>query len=95
MGTGHNSITHSPDGKEMFIVYHGRTTRTGDERVVFIDRMEVKDGEIKVYGPTTTPQKLPWGVRTFTNKKHCFLKLFYHPLHIIFIRKHRDNFVHI
>lgn len=58
-GTGHNSITYSPDGKEMFCVYHGRTTRTGEERVVFIDRMEVKAGRITVSGPTTTPQKLP------------------------------------
>ncbi|MCU7549681.1 glycoside hydrolase family 43 protein [Chitinophagaceae bacterium LB-8] len=58
-GTGHNSITYSPDGKEMFCVYHGRTKVTGDERVVFIDRMQVKNGKITVFGPTTTPQKLP------------------------------------
>ena len=61
-GTGHNSITYSPDGKEMFCVYHGRTAATGDERVVFIDRMEVKNGKIVVHGPTTTPQKLPSGL---------------------------------
>lgn len=61
-GTGHNSIAYSPDGKEMFCVYHGRTAKTGDERVVFIDRMEVKNGRITVFGPTTTPQKLPSGV---------------------------------
>jgi beta-xylosidase len=63
-GTGHNSITYSPDGKEMFCVYHGRTAKTGDERVVFIDRMLVKGGKITVLGPTTTPQKLPSGIRT-------------------------------
>jgi beta-xylosidase len=62
-GTGHNSITYSPDGKEMFCVYHARTTKTGDERVVFIDRMEVKGGKITVYGPTTKVQKLPSGAR--------------------------------
>jgi beta-xylosidase len=61
-GTGHNSIAYSPDGKEMFCVYHGRTAKTGDERVVFIDRMQVKGGKITVFGPTTTPQKLPSGV---------------------------------
>jgi beta-xylosidase len=61
-GTGHNSITYSPDGKEMFCVYHGRTKQTGDERVVFIDRMQVKGGKITVFGPTTTPQKLPSGI---------------------------------
>jgi beta-xylosidase len=62
-GTGHNSIIYSPDGKEMFCVYHGRTTATGEERVVFIDRMKVKNGKITVYGPTTTPQKKPSGSR--------------------------------
>lgn len=65
-GTGHNSITYSPDGKEMFCVYHGRTTKTGDERVVFIDRMEVKKEKITVFGPTTTPQKIPSGVGSAT-----------------------------
>ena len=62
-GTGHNSITYSPDGKEMFCVYHGRTTKTGDERVVFIDRMQVNGKRITVAGPTTTPQKLPSGTK--------------------------------
>lgn len=63
-GTGHNSITYSPDGKEMFCVYHARTTKTGDQRVVFIDRMQVKGGKITVSGPITTPQKLPSGTTT-------------------------------
>jgi len=62
-GTGHNSVTYSPDGKEMFCVYHARTTATGNERVVFIDRMHVKDGKITIDGPTTTPQALPSGVK--------------------------------
>ncbi|WP_106293146.1 glycoside hydrolase family 43 protein [Arcticibacter pallidicorallinus] len=52
-GTGHNSITMSPDGKDMLCVYHGRTKATGHERLVFIDKMEVrKDGKLVVYGPT-------------------------------------------
>lgn len=52
-GTGHNSITTSPDGK-MLCVYHGRTSMTGDNRVVFIDEMEVlDDGRLVVHGPTT------------------------------------------
>jgi beta-xylosidase len=67
-GTGHNSITYSPDGKEMFCVYHGRTTATGDERVVFIDRMKVEGGKILVYGPTTSPQRLPSGVQSKKEK---------------------------
>ena len=62
-GTGHNSITYSPDGREMFCVYHARTAQTGSERVVFLDRMEVKNGQIKIAGPTTTPQLHPSGVK--------------------------------
>lgn len=63
-GTGHNSITYSPDGKEMFCVYHGRTTATGDDRVVFIDRMKIlKDGKLVVEGPTISPQPLPSGIK--------------------------------
>jgi beta-xylosidase len=63
-GTGHNSITYSPDGKEMFCVYHARTSATGDQRVVFIDRMHIsKDGKLTVEGPTTTPQPVPGGSR--------------------------------
>ena len=59
-GTGHNSVAYSPDGKEMFCVYHGRTSATGDKRVVFIDRMRIlEDGKLIVDGPTTTPQPLP------------------------------------
>ena len=61
-GTGHNSVAYSPDGKEMFCVYHARTKKTGEERVVCIDRMEVKNGRITILGPTTTPQKSPSGV---------------------------------
>lgn len=61
-GTGHNSITYSPDGKVMYCVYHGRTVNTGNRRLVFIDRMEIlKNGHLVVYGPTTTPQSSPPG----------------------------------
>lgn len=59
-GTGHNSITYSPDGKKMLCVYHARTSATGDKRVVFIDRMKIlKDGKLVVEGPTTAPQAIP------------------------------------
>lgn len=62
-GTGHNSITYSADGKEMFCVYHGRTASTGNGRVVFIDRMNIlKDGKLVVLGPTTDLQPLPSGI---------------------------------
>lgn len=63
-GTGHNSITYSPDGKEMFCVYHARTRATGDKRMVFIDRMRVtNDGRLVVAGPDTEPQPLPSGLK--------------------------------
>jgi beta-xylosidase len=53
-GTGHNSITYSPDGKTMLCVYHGRTSATGDKRMVFIDTMRVNEnGILTVEGPTT------------------------------------------
>ncbi len=68
-GTGHNSIAYSPDGKEMFCVYHARTAKTGDERVVCIDRMQAKNGRITILGPTTTPQKLPSGVMSAVTNK--------------------------
>lgn len=59
-GTGHNSVAYSPDGSEMFCVYHARTTATGNQRVVFIDRMEIlDDGSLVVHGPTTHPQPVP------------------------------------
>lgn len=53
-GTGHNSVAWSADGKQLYCVYHGRTSKTGDERVVFIDKMEIdKNGVLRVLGPTT------------------------------------------
>lgn len=53
-GTGHNSVTIAPDGKQLLCVYHGRTSKTGDQRIVFIDRMEIlEDGGLVVHGPTT------------------------------------------
>jgi hypothetical protein len=60
--TSYNSITLSPDGKEMLCVYHGRTSKTGNKRVVFIDRMEVSDdgilvGNIKVGNGDAAGQK--------------------------------------
>lgn len=61
-GTGHNSIAFSPDSKQMYCVYHGRTTKTGKDRVVFIDKMEIqKDGKLVVQGPSTNPKPLPLG----------------------------------
>lgn len=56
-GTGHNMMFEH-DG-QMYTVYHGRTEATGDERVVFIDKMEVTpDGKLVVHGPTTEKQTI-------------------------------------
>ena len=52
-GTGHNSVTWSKDGKQMYCVYHGYTQKTGNERVVFIDKMGIdENGKLYVEGPT-------------------------------------------
>ena len=52
-GTGHNSVTWSKDGKQMYCVYHGYTQKTGSERVVFIDKMGIdENGKLYVEGPT-------------------------------------------
>ncbi len=61
-GTGHNMVLELPGG-ELYCVYHARTNKTGDERVVFVDKMEIKeDGELVVHGPTTDQQiiRLRW-----------------------------------
>lgn len=58
-GTGHNSVLFLDSLDKMYCVYHGRTTKTGDERVVFIDEMQIlEDGSLKVLGPSTTEKKL-------------------------------------
>lgn len=58
-GTGHNSILKLDSGA-MLCIYHGRTSKTGSNRVVFIDKMRIdKEGLLIVDGPTTTPQAMP------------------------------------
>jgi beta-xylosidase len=65
--TAHNCIAVSPDGSEMFCLYGGRTTKTGRERILFLNRMEVqKDGTLVVYPPDTTiRQPFPSGSPAF------------------------------
>ena len=51
-GTGHGMCASLPGGKEV-CVYHGRTVNTGNERVVFIDEMQItRQGKIIINGPT-------------------------------------------
>jgi GH43 family beta-xylosidase len=61
-GPGHNSVTISPDGHEMFIVYHIHTDpkNPSGDRQVCIDRMDFhEDGSLFIAGPTNTPQPFP------------------------------------
>lgn len=53
-GTGHNMVFRSKDNSKMYCVYHGRTEKTGSERVVFIDEMWIDElGRLIVDGPST------------------------------------------
>lgn len=64
-GTGHHCFVMSPDGSEMFIVYHCHYSETQvHPRKLCIDRVKFvpsADGAdiISVYGPTETPQPMP------------------------------------
>ncbi|HYW78152.1 MAG TPA: glycoside hydrolase family 43 protein, partial [Thermoguttaceae bacterium] len=65
-GPGHNSITASPDGRELFMVYHAHAdvNRPSGIRTVNIDRLAFDDdGRLRLVGPTRTPQPLPSGTR--------------------------------
>lgn len=69
-GSGHNHIFMSPDGKEMFTVYHTHTNPNegGGNRQLNIDRMGFReDGSIYVNGPTLTPQLKPSGLTDMNN----------------------------
>ena len=51
-GTGHNMVLTLPD-KQKLCVYHARTRDSGNQRVVFIDKITIdKDGVLSVNSPT-------------------------------------------
>ncbi|MDR2040446.1 MAG: glycoside hydrolase family 43 protein [Bacteroidales bacterium] len=57
-GTGHCMALHLSDG-QMLCVYHGRTQKTGEQRMVFMDPMKITDdGLLVVNGPETEIQKM-------------------------------------
>ncbi len=61
-GPGHNSITVSPDGKELFMVYHTHADpdNPSGDRTVNIDRLVFdEDGTLRLVGPTRSPQPMP------------------------------------
>jgi GH43 family beta-xylosidase len=63
-GPGHNCIVQSPDGSETFMVYHTHADpdHPSGRRVLNIDRMFFdENGNLKVLGPTRTPQPMPSG----------------------------------
>jgi beta-xylosidase len=63
-GPGHNSVIPSPDGTELFVVYHIHTDplKPSGDRQVCMDRMGFReDGTLYVHGPTNTPQAAPAG----------------------------------
>lgn len=66
-GPGHNSVTTSPDGRELFMVYHTHQQLSGgDPRQIAVDRMRFVDDpffglRVEVDGPTTLSQALPSG----------------------------------
>ena len=72
-GTGHHCITTSPDGTELFMVYHSHhDLNTTEPRQLCIDRMQFttdRDGNtvLEVKGPTVTPQALPSGAVDVNN----------------------------
>lgn len=88
-GAGHHCITESPDGKEMFIVYHcHKDLSTVGPRSLCIDRIQfTKDDAgktvLEVLGPTITPQTQPSGATTFADtvsEKRAAIKKYSYPL---------------
>ena len=65
-GPGHCSITTSPDGAELFMVYHAHADvlHPSGRRTVNIDRLVFQeDGTLTLIGPTRSPQPMPSGYR--------------------------------
>ena len=63
-GPGHNCIVASPDGDELFMVYHSHANpaNPSGNRVVNIDQLVFDDaGNMKLIGPSRTPQPAPSG----------------------------------
>ena len=66
-GAGDCMFVPTPDGKELFVVYHKHTVtgNRGYDRVVCVDRVYFVPSEdggpdvLRIYGPTVTPQPVP------------------------------------
>ena len=67
-GPGHCNILRSPDGSELFVVYHVHTVppNTDHGRSLAIDRLVIReDGTLAVDGPSQTRRPLPSGVNGY------------------------------
>lgn len=69
-GVGHHAVTTSPDGKEMFAVYHSHKSpedrwprHMAIDRLRFAPNPEGGPDIMEAYGPTLTPQPMPSGSR--------------------------------
>ncbi len=63
-GPGHNNVTLSPDGQELWMVYHAHAdpNKPSGNRTLNIDRLLVlPDGALKLEGPSRTPRPVPSG----------------------------------
>lgn len=71
-GPGHCNILRSPDGTEMYVVYHVHTVppNTDHGRSLAIDRLVVmEDGSLKIDGPSETRRLLPSGINGYFHVK--------------------------
>ena len=73
-GTGHCSVTRSPDGSELYLVYHShadvtQTTNPVANRTPCFDKLVVRpDGSLAVSGPSVYMQPIPSGANGLYKK---------------------------
>jgi GH43 family beta-xylosidase len=68
-GTGHHSVVKSPDGSELWMVYHSHEGgKPGEGRQLNLAKMGFReDGTLYVNGPTITKQAKPSGATEWRN----------------------------
>ncbi len=74
-GPGHCNILRSPDGSELFVVYHVHTVppNTDKGRSLAIDRLIIcEDGTLKVDGPSEVRRLLPSGLNGYVHLNSGF-----------------------
>jgi len=74
-GPGHCNILRSPDGSEIYVVYHVHTVppNTDGGRSLAIDRLIFKeDGTLELDGPSETRRPLPSGLAGFVHINEGF-----------------------